>query len=208
MLQPPTLMPYFWAVWMYPLTPFTYIIEGFMANIMGNGVPLICETSELNIFQPPQGQTCGEWGNPYTLAVKGLVYNPDATSNCEYCAFANGDQFLASLNLYWSHRWRDFGIIIGYAIFNVLAILCLFYFFRIKQWKKAVHSKSKKALAAETEKEAALPNASETSSSENEIKPMAGLVPMDASIVEKHLQSAQNLNHLKPADAAGPKASI
>ena len=128
-LQPPTLMPYFWSVWMYPLTPFTYIIEGFMVNVFGNGVPIECQPNELVIFQPPSGQTCESWGGPFTQTGSGAIYNPNATADCEFCAYANGDQYLAALNLFWSHRWRDFGIIWYVPFFVCIPDLkCLCYF--------------------------------------------------------------------------------
>lgn len=94
----------------------------------------------------------------------GQLLNPDATSNCEYCRFAEGDSYLASLNMYWSQRWRNFGIflsytsrsvglILRYVVFNFFAIFFLFYITRIRKLKK---NKSTKKTWLSTAKGAAL----------------------------------------------------
>jgi hypothetical protein len=94
----------------------------------------------------------------------GQLLNPDATSNCEYSRYAEGDSYLASLNMYWSQRWRNFGIFLSYAsrvvrlilryvIFNFFAIFFLFYITRIRKLEK---KKSTKKPQWSTAKEAAL----------------------------------------------------
>ena len=109
-LQPPSQMPYFWSSWMYHLSPFTYLIEGLLSNVIGGGVPVVCLPTELNIFQPPEGQTCEQYAGPFVKVAAGAIYNPEATSNCEYCTYATGDQYLATRDMSYSTRWRNYGI--------------------------------------------------------------------------------------------------
>ncbi|KAJ9635762.1 ATP-binding cassette transporter snq2 [Coniosporium apollinis] len=37
---------------------------------------------------------------------------------CELCAYKNGDEFSRGFNVYYLHIWRDFGITIGFVLFN------------------------------------------------------------------------------------------
>lgn len=86
-------------------------------------------------MDPPMEQTCGDYLKSYLDKYGGEVYNPAATSQCQYCSLSNADQFLLGVGISWSARWRNLGIIWGYIVFNVLAALLLYYNFRIRTWK-------------------------------------------------------------------------
>lgn len=47
-VQPPPQLPYFWRSWMFHLSPFTYLIEGFLGNAIG-GKPIICSSMEVGL---------------------------------------------------------------------------------------------------------------------------------------------------------------
>ena len=50
----------------------------------------------------------------------GYLQNPNDFSDCQYCAIRSADQFLeGGFNIFYSHRWRDFGIVVGVSLFNV-----------------------------------------------------------------------------------------
>lgn len=68
--------------------------------------PVVCSDTEVSIFDPPSGQTCGDYLGPFSRATGGVIQNPSATSACNYCSLANGNQFLAGSNIYYSERWR------------------------------------------------------------------------------------------------------
>jgi len=106
---PKPLIPKFWRVWLYELDPFTRLIGGMVATELHDR-PVVCTTSELNLFNAPAGQTCGEYMAPFfeKLGPGYLVNN--ATSACEYCAYKVGDQFYSSLGFEFDNRWRDAGI--------------------------------------------------------------------------------------------------
>jgi len=55
-VTPYAALPTFWRFWMYWLSPFHYLLEGFLAAVTDN-VPAICDTNELARFSPPPGQT-------------------------------------------------------------------------------------------------------------------------------------------------------
>lgn len=69
---------------------------------------IVCRQQELSIFQPPAGQTCGQWASDFVQAVgAGYLSNPNDTSNCGYCPIRVGDEFTAPLQIFWSERWRN-----------------------------------------------------------------------------------------------------
>jgi len=84
-------------------------------------------------MQPPPNQTCGQYLQPYADAAFGSVYNPSATSNCEFCAIRNADQFLASVSISYSTLWRNYGIGFVYIVFNIFMAVVFYYVFRVRK---------------------------------------------------------------------------
>jgi len=99
-----------------------------MANAMLYGRQIECTERETNIFNPPSGQTCGEYMAPFLTQAPGVLQNPEATSDCSYCGLRVADQFLASVNIRWSDRWMDFGLMWVYIGFNVMATIWLYWY--------------------------------------------------------------------------------
>lgn len=112
------------------------------------------------------GLSCGAYLEPFLQSPSnvGQLLNPNATSDCEYCRYSQGDAYLATLNMYWSQRWRNFGIFMSYVshllilirryvIFNFFAIFFLFYISRIAKLDK---KKSTKKTLLKSAKESAL----------------------------------------------------
>ncbi|KAH9927376.1 pleiotropic drug resistance ABC transporter [Amylocystis lapponica] len=121
-----------WWQWMYRLTPFTYLLEALIGQAVGHS-DITCAAVELAQVTPPSGQTCSQYLDPFISRAGGYVTNPDATSECMYCAFSTTDAFLgSSFNILYSHRWRDVGIFCAFIVFNVFAIYFFTYMFRIR----------------------------------------------------------------------------
>ncbi|KAK4051085.1 ATP-binding cassette transporter snq2 [Microbotryomycetes sp. JL221] len=142
-VQPYSQLPYFWRVWMFRLTPFTYLIEGLLANAMG-GLQIRCGDSEFLRVTPPAGQECVSWLEPFTSAAVGYaeVLQDGA---CGYCQYATGDEFLSTVNYSFSHRWRDLGLMFAYILFNIAAVFFLTWLFHFREGKLIGRLKSKKA---------------------------------------------------------------
>lgn len=119
---------------MYRLSPLTYIVGGIAATGL-HGRPVQCSVSELSVFNPPTGQTCGVYLEPYLATAPGQLYNPDATSQCQYCSFSNSDQILSVSQIFWDERWQNFGIVWAYIFFNALMAMFLYFLFRVKKWR-------------------------------------------------------------------------
>jgi len=118
---------------MYRVSPLTYIIDGIAGTGL-HGKQVKCSSTELNIFNPPSGQTCGQYLQEYLAEAPGSLYNPSATTKCQYCPLTTSDQFLAGSAISWSKRWRNFGIVWAYICFNIISTMALYYAFRVKKW--------------------------------------------------------------------------
>ena len=131
-LQTPEALPGFW-IFMYRVSPMTYLVGGWAATgLMGRAVR--CAQQELAIFNPPSGQSCGQYLQRYlNNGAPGALYNPQATASCQYCPQRSANQFLAGVDISPDQRWRNFGIGFGYIVFNVFAAVVLYYLFRVRK---------------------------------------------------------------------------
>ena len=133
-LATPASFPRFW-IFMYRLSPFTYLVSGLLATGLARS-SVHCAPNEFIRFQPPQGSTCGQYIEAYTSALGGYMQNPEATSNCEYCAVESTDVFLNQLSSNYDDVWRNFGILWAYVIFNIFAALALYWLIRMPKKEK------------------------------------------------------------------------
>ncbi|KAJ1715497.1 ABC multidrug transporter [Aspergillus flavus] len=126
-LQPHENMPVFWKYTMYYATPFTYWIGGVLTAVL-RGMPVICDSSELTMFESPPNMTCAEYAGPW-LAEHGVGYlsNPDDTSKCGYCKYSYGDDYLSGIGLDSSKIWPYFGIFLAFVISNYSMVYVLVY---------------------------------------------------------------------------------
>ncbi|WVW81393.1 hypothetical protein I302_103385 [Kwoniella bestiolae CBS 10118] len=109
------LVPYpqitaFWRYWIYYLNPFNYLIGGLTSRIMWD-VDVQCAEQEYGVFDPPSGQTCSAYMQDFLSQNPGYIDNPDATSQCRYCPYSKGNEYLKTLNLGDKvDGWRDIAI--------------------------------------------------------------------------------------------------
>ncbi|KAJ7471516.1 pleiotropic drug resistance ABC transporter [Mycena galericulata] len=121
-----------WWKWMYHVSPFTYLTEGLLGQALGRR-SITCSSVELVTMSPPSGQTCGEYLAKYISSAGGYVANPNATSGCQFCSTATTDQFLeGNFNIFYSHHWRDVGLMFAYIFANIVGLYAITYFFRIR----------------------------------------------------------------------------
>lgn len=123
-----------------------------LINVLAIGHRLIyCSDTELVTITPPFGQTCEQYMSTYISYAGGYLTDPEATNSCSFCSVRTTDQFVAgAYNIYYSHHWRDMGIMMSFIVFNVsdstfspkielhplylqiVAIFLLTYLFRIR----------------------------------------------------------------------------
>ncbi|CAR26648.1 ZYRO0B14762p [Zygosaccharomyces rouxii] len=128
--QPMSLMPGFWT-FMWKASPYTYFIQNLVAIVL-HKKPVVCKKKELNYFDPPQGKTCGEYMHTFLKRSQGYIANPDATSNCAYCQVSVGDEYLSQRGVSYGNIWRNFGFYWAYIIFNLFAMVGVYYIFSVR----------------------------------------------------------------------------
>ncbi|KAJ5949948.1 hypothetical protein N7454_001532 [Penicillium verhagenii] len=132
-MQTPTALPGFW-IFMYRLSPFTYWVSG-MTSTQLHAREITCSSAEMAIFDPPSGQTCGEYLAEYLKTQVGKLQNPDALASCQYCSVSTADEYLSGAEIYWNDRWRNFGLVWAYVVFDIAAAIALYYVFRVDKRK-------------------------------------------------------------------------
>jgi ABC-type multidrug transport system ATPase subunit len=130
LMQTPKAMPKFWSSWMYWLDPFHYYIEGLSVNELEH-LQIVCTENDLVRFSPPPGQTCAQYtAEFFASGAPGYIANPDAVQpeQCGYCTYKSGPEFYET-NMGWSaaNKWRNFGILIAFFVFNIFVFLALVY---------------------------------------------------------------------------------
>ncbi|KAJ4982755.1 multidrug resistance protein cdr1 [Stagonosporopsis vannaccii] len=135
-LQPLRQLATFWH-FAYYVSPFTWLVSAMM-SIGVHNVPVQCTVTEVNVFQPPKRQTCGDYAGPFANASLAIILNPDAIQDCQFCQASVGDVYLAALNMSYTHRWRNFGFLVAYTAFNVAVFTCGFYLYSGPGLKKTL----------------------------------------------------------------------
>ncbi|KAL6918761.1 hypothetical protein FSHL1_002757 [Fusarium sambucinum] len=132
-LQPASLMPDVWHYTLYYLGPFTYWISGTVAIILPR-IAVQCADSELIRFNAPSNSTCGAYAQDWLDTTKGYLANPDATSDCGYCQYASGEEYLSTLQVHASDAWPYFGIFVLFTVTNYLSVYLWVYLKSVKGW--------------------------------------------------------------------------
>ncbi|KAF4463341.1 ATPase [Fusarium albosuccineum] len=136
-LASPQDLPGFW-IFMYRLSPFTYVVEGLMGTSMANA-DVGCEPNEMIRFDSPNGTTCSDYMKAYLSTAGGYINNPQAGdgAECQYCTMSDTNSFLEGMSMSFDHRWRNFEFMWAYCIFNIAAALGIYWLARVPKNKKA-----------------------------------------------------------------------
>lgn len=98
-----------------------------------------CSPSEVALFDPPAGQTCAQYLEPYQRGMGSAtnLLNPNATAGCEVCQYTTGADYLRTLNIEEKYfGWRNSGITIVF-VFGMYGLVYILMKLRTKQTKKA-----------------------------------------------------------------------
>ncbi|GAA5899638.1 hypothetical protein JCM6882_001172 [Rhodosporidiobolus microsporus] len=132
--------------WIYRLSPFTYLAEGLLVTAIGN-TDVECAAQELIRFPPLNGATCGDYLASYLSEAGGYLLDTGATDECAYCRVASTNDFLRNFAYEYGNRWRDFGIMWAYILFNLVATLGMYYWARMPKKSRTQKKEDKAALA-------------------------------------------------------------
>jgi ATP-binding cassette subfamily G (WHITE) protein 2 (PDR) len=117
---------------MYRVSPVTYLVNT-MASVGLAGASIACSAKEIVVISPPQGQTCGAFLSTQLLASGGSLLNPNGTTRCEICPIATTDELLATFQVFYSQRWRNFGISLVFSFVNVVGAMFLYRACQVKK---------------------------------------------------------------------------
>lgn len=134
-LAGPDVLPGFW-IFMYRCNPFTYLIQGMLSTGLANN-EIKCASREIVYFQPPSGQTCGEYMKLYISAAGGYLTDESATDQCGFCTMSLTNTFLSSVKANYSERWRNWGIFICFIAINMIATIFFYWLARVPKSFKA-----------------------------------------------------------------------
>jgi ABC-type multidrug transport system permease subunit len=127
---------------MYRVSPLTYLIGGMVSDGVAKQ-QVECSEIEFLQFQAPANMTCEDYIGKFVEAVGGTLSNPESDQTCLYCPIASTDSYLATLSIRYSERWRNFGLIWAFIVFNIAAALVAYWLIRVPKknsrvlfWKK------------------------------------------------------------------------
>lgn len=126
-----------WWQWMNRVIPSTYLVEGIVGQgmlsawrrfqklivsygVATGGMPIHCDLDEIVSVDPPAGMTCSQYLAAFAETAGGYLTNANDSQACGYCPYRTKDIFFTeNFSISYSHRWRDFGILIAYVFINV-----------------------------------------------------------------------------------------
>ncbi|KAI1821439.1 ABC-2 type transporter-domain-containing protein [Xylaria intraflava] len=135
-LARPGQFPQFW-IFLYRVSPFTYLVSALLSTAVGNS-SVTCAANEYLIINPPANQTCQSY-LAAQLATGGYLKagTENNFANCAYCPVGDTNAYLAQIGIFYSDRWRNFGLLFVYIAFNVFAAVFLYWLTRVpKTWGK------------------------------------------------------------------------
>ncbi|KAF5642396.1 ABC transporter CDR4 [Fusarium tjaetaba] len=135
-LVPYSGLPGFWT-FMYRVSPLTYLIGAMISNGVGKQ-EVTCSDIEFLQFQTPANLTCGEYVGQFVQAVGGALTNPGSNQTCLYCPIASTDTYLGTLSIRYSERWRNFGVMWAFIVFDVAAALMAYWSIRVPKKGKGL----------------------------------------------------------------------
>lgn len=124
--------------WIYYLNPFNYLIGGLLV-FADFDWPITCSESEFAIFDPPAGQSCGQYLEAWNAGPgsRTNLTNPDALAGCKVCQYSRGSDYLYTVNLNdYYYGWRNAAICVLFAL-SSYGLVFLLMKLRTKASKKA-----------------------------------------------------------------------
>ncbi|THC91365.1 hypothetical protein EYZ11_009180 [Aspergillus tanneri] len=130
-LSPKPVTPSGWR-WYYKVSPLFYLGEGVTVDVLQD-LPLRCQESEVSIFQPSNGTTCGQYAADFLQRATGYLLNPDSISDCQYCRYRDGQSYYQQYGYDFANRYPNIGIFIGFIAFNFTMVLVMTYIIKVRR---------------------------------------------------------------------------
>lgn len=132
----PDQMPGFW-IFLYRVSPLSYFVSSMLGAGLAN-VEVTCAAEEYTIVDPPSGETCYEYLVDQMNNVGGYLLDHNATESCRFCKLQYSNVFLSQIEVEYSNRWWNFGVIWVYVAFNIAAAIGLYWVARMPKGQRKV----------------------------------------------------------------------
>ena len=126
---------------MYRISPFTYLVSGMISVGLANS-EVSCAQIEYLHFNPPSGESCKDYMKTYISQAGGYLLDENAMTDCGFCSVKDTNTFLKNLNADYSLRWRNFGLMWVFIVFNIFAAVGMYWLARVPKVKKAKKEKA------------------------------------------------------------------
>ena len=131
---------------MYRVSPFTYLVSAMLSVGLAN-TQVVCSDRELLKITPPSGQTCMEYLGPYMEFAGGYLTDENATTDCSLCSVKDTNFILEGLSARYDERWRNFGLLLVYIAFNIVAAVFIYWLVRVPKNSGKEEAPTEEALA-------------------------------------------------------------
>lgn len=122
-------MPAIWSDFMYWVSPMTYLTSGALSTAL-HGVPVECATYEIVQIPAQAGMSCAQFLDPFVQGAGGRLLDIPGEA-CGWCPVNVTDDLMANFDIHYSDRWRNFGLLWLYIVFNIAAALGLYWLARV-----------------------------------------------------------------------------
>ncbi|KAM7208258.1 ABC-2 type transporter domain containing protein [Naviculisporaceae sp. PSN 640] len=136
-------LPKFW-IFMNRISPFTYLVSGMLSAGVANS-KVVCAENELLSFDVPAGTPggCREYMAAHVEQFGGYLVDAGNGSSstsaaCLFCPMSETNKYLETVNISYADRWRNFGIVWAYVLFNIGAALLIYWLARVPKTKPIV----------------------------------------------------------------------
>ncbi|KAJ6149667.1 CDR ABC transporter [Penicillium samsonianum] len=124
-LSPKPVTPSGWR-WFYNISPLFYLGEGVTVDVL-HDLPIHCDESEVSIFYPVNGTSCGQYAQDFLKTATGYLLDATSTTECQYCRYRDGQSYYQQYGYDFAHRHRNIGVFICFIAFNFTMVLVMTY---------------------------------------------------------------------------------
>ncbi|KAG7121341.1 Peptidyl-prolyl cis-trans isomerase D like protein [Verticillium longisporum] len=123
-------LPAIWADFMYRVSPMTYLASGALSTAL-HGSEVVCRPEEVVRIPAQAAMSCAEFLEPYSQRFSGYLVDVSDDGMCGWCPMSTTDDYLATFEISFGDRWRNFGIGWVFILFNIAAACGLYWLFRV-----------------------------------------------------------------------------
>lgn len=131
-------MPEPFKSFVYYVNPIAYYVRGQAATVL-HDQPVSCRPEDLYTFNAPPGQSCMEYAGAWIQQAGGQLYNGSGNTDCGFCQYSIGDQFAVTVSSEYNFRWQNYGIFLGFTVFEIFATYACYWYFSVKGYGLGLH---------------------------------------------------------------------